>query len=106
MEWLTALAVVTIVAGITITVVVLLAVRALRHSLQENALRQAQQLRRLAESVAALHQQQQSAHQRIQALAEADRRLAQDVVALAERVADGNEGEVGVGALTVPRLLN
>ena len=101
MEWLGALAVVSIVSGITIAVVVLLAVRSLRGTLNEGALRQAQQIKRLIETVTLLNQQQQSAHQKIQLLAETNRQLGEELSALYERV-----GEVEPEPETTPRLLN
>ena len=103
MEWLTAFAIIAMVTGITITVVVLLAVRSLRRTLNESALRQAHQIKRLVETVALLNQQQQSAQSKIQVLAEANRRLGEELVALYERV---GEGDGGVRVSSAPRLLN
>ncbi len=104
MEWLTALAIVAIVAGTTIAVVVLLAVRALRRSLNDGALRQAHQIKRLVETVASLNQQQQSAQTKIQVLAEATRRQSEELAALYERIGEGDGGLRASGAR--PRLLN
>ena len=101
MGWLEALAIISIVSGITFTVVVLLAVRTLRRSLDEGGLRQAQQIKRLIETVTLLNQQQQSAHQKIQLLAETNRRLGVEVTALYERM-----GEGAPEALPTQRLLN
>ena len=103
MEWLGALAIVSIVSGATIAIVVLLAVRSLRATLNEGALRQAQQIKRLIETVALLNQQQQSAHQKIQVLAEANRQLGEELAALYERMGEG-EGEPEPPA--AQRLLN
>ena len=101
MGWLEALAIISIVSGITFTVVVLLAVRSLRRSLDEGGVRQAQQIKRLIETVTLLNQQQQSAHQKIQLLAETNRRLGEEVTALYERMGEGVP-EV----LSTQRLLN
>ncbi len=103
MEWLTALAVVAIVAGITISVVVLLAVRALRRTLNDGALRQAHQIKRLVETVTLLNQQQQSAQAKIQALAATNHRLGEELTALYERM---GETEGGQRPAHAPRLLN
>ncbi|HYG91298.1 MAG TPA: hypothetical protein VD978_34150 [Azospirillum sp.] len=88
MNWVTALAIVCIVAGVTISLVVLVAVGSIRHSLNEANLRQAQQMKRLAESVAALTAQQQAAQTRIQTLTDANRHLSDKLAALGERLAD------------------
>lgn len=90
MNWVTALAIVSIAAGITISLVVLVAVGSIRRSLNEGALRQAQQVKRLAESVAALTAEQQAAQTRIQTLTDANRRLTEELAALGERLADGD----------------
>jgi DNA anti-recombination protein RmuC len=103
MEWLSALAIVTIVAGVTLTTVVLFAVRALRRTLNDGALRQAHQIKRLTDAVATLNQQQQSAQTRIQALGEANRRMSDELAALYERM---GEGELPTRASGAPRLLN
>ena len=90
MGWDTALSIVSIAAGLTIGVVVLAAVGSIRRSVNEGTAKQAQQIRKLAENLATLNIQQQEAQTRIQALVEANRRLAEDVAALGERVADGD----------------
>jgi len=90
MEWLTALAIVSIVTGVTIATVVLLAVRTLRRTLQDGALRQAHQIKRLVETVSLLNQQQQNAQARIQVLVDANRRLGEELVTLYERMGDGD----------------
>lgn len=90
MNWVTALAIVSIVAGVTISVVVLVAVGSIRRSLNEGTVRQAQQIKRLAESVAALTADQQAAQLRIQTLTESNRRLSEELAALGERLADGD----------------
>ncbi|WP_448192050.1 hypothetical protein [Azospirillum sp. sgz301742] len=90
MDWVTALAIVSIVAGVTISVVVLVAVGSIRRSLNEGTLRQAQQVKRLAESVTALTAEQQAAQIRIQTLSDANRRLSEEMAALGERLADGD----------------
>ena len=90
MDWFTALAIVSIVAGVTISVVVLVAVGSIRRSLNEGTLRQAQQVKRLAESVATLTAEQQAAQIRIQTLSDANRRLSEELAALGERLADGD----------------
>ncbi len=101
MEWLGALAVVSIVSGITIAVVVLLAVRSLRVTLNDGALRQTQQIKRLIETVTLLNQQQQSAHQKIQLLAETNHQLGEELAALYERMGEGEPASA-----PTPRLLN
>ena len=90
MDWLTGLAIVTIVAGVTISVVVLVAVGSIRRSLNEGTVRQAQQVKRLAETVSALTADQQAAQLRIQSLTESNRRLSEELAALGERLADGD----------------
>lgn len=94
MTWITGLAIFSIVAGVTLSIVVLVAIGSLRRSLNEGALRQGQQIKRLIETVSVLHQQQQSSNARIQVLAEANRKLAEQLAALGERVGDS---EVPVG---------
>ncbi len=101
MEWLAAVAIVSIVSGVTIAVVVLLAVRSLRGSLNDGAVRQSQQIKRLIETVTVLGQQQQSAHQKLQVLAETDRQLGEELTALYERIS-----EDGAKRPTQPRRLN
>ncbi|HYH39156.1 MAG TPA: hypothetical protein VD860_13100 [Azospirillum sp.] len=90
MNWVTGLAIVSIVAGLTISVVVLVAVGSIRRSLNEGTVRQAQQVKRLAESVAALTADQQAAQLRIQSLTDSNRRLSEELAALGERLADGD----------------
>lgn len=92
MDWITALAVVMICAGVTISVVVLVAVGSIRRSLNDGAARQAQQVRRMAETVATLGLQLQNAQTRIDALTDSNRRLAEQLTALGERVGDGDAG--------------
>lgn len=103
MDWLTALAIVTISAGTTISVVVLAAVGSIRRSLNEGSSRQAQQVRRMADSITVLNGQLQEAQARIQALGEANRRLAEELQALGERVGDA-DGDVRRGSAA--RLLH
>lgn len=103
MEWLGALAIISIVTGLTMTGVVLLVVRTLRRTLQEGTVRQAQQIKRLGEMVNALNQQQQSAQARIQVLADANRRLGEELIALYERMGEGETPSRPAGA---SRLLN
>lgn len=88
MDWLTALAIVTISAGTTIAVVVLLAVGSIRRNINDVAIKQAQQIRRMGEAISALNVQLQSAQARIETLTEANRRLTDTVVAIGERVGD------------------
>ncbi|PWC53950.1 hypothetical protein [Azospirillum sp. TSO22-1] len=90
MNWVTGLAIVSIVAGVTISVVVLVAVGSIRRSLNEGTVRQAQQVKRLAENVAALTADQQAAQLRIQSLTDSNRRLSEELAALGERLADGD----------------
>lgn len=98
-DWLTALSTVTIVAGVTISVVVLAAVGSIRRSLNEGTVRQAQQLRKLAETIAALSAQQQTAQARIQQLSDANRRLTEELAALGERLGDGAQRPSGTARL-------
>ena len=83
--------------------VVLLAVRTLRRALDDAALRQTHQIKRLVETVALLNQQQQKAQVKIQGLVEANRRLGDEVTALYERVGESDGGGRPSGA---SRLLN
>lgn len=98
MDWVTATAIVTISAGVTISVVVLIAVGSIRRALNDGALRQSQQIKRMADSITSLHVQLQDAQTRIQALTEANRRLAEDLTALGERVGDDGLKRGGSGA--------
>lgn len=90
MDWLTALSIVSIVAGVTISVVVLVAVGSIRRSLNEGMARQAQQVKKLAETVATLSTQQQNAQARIQQLSDANRKMAEELAALGERLGDAD----------------
>ena len=101
MNWLAAVAIVCIVSGVTIAVVVLQAVRSLRRTLNDGVLRQAQQIKRLIETVTLLNQQQQSAHQKIQLLADTNRQLGEEMAALYERM-----GESPPDVPMAQRLLN
>jgi len=103
MDWLTALAIVTIAAGVTISVVVLVAVGSIRRSLNENGARQAQHIRALRDTIATLTRQQEDADARIHALLEANRRMTEELAALGERVADTDGGRRSGGA---PRMLH
>lgn len=95
MDWVTAFAIVTISCGLTISVVVLVAVGSIRRSLNQGTTRQAQQVKRMADSITALSAQLHEAQARIQVLAEANRRLAEELAALGERVGDGDDGRRG-----------
>ncbi|WP_029007402.1 hypothetical protein [Azospirillum halopraeferens] len=103
MDWLTAFSVVALMAGVTISTVVLVAVGSIRRTLNEGTLRQSQQIRRLSEAVAALNHQNQVAQTRIQALTEANRRLSDDLAALGERVAERDADRTAAG---IQRLLH
>jgi uncharacterized iron-regulated membrane protein len=98
MDWVSALAIFSIVTGITISLVVLMAVGSIRHSLNDGTVKQAQQVKRLTESVAALSVQQQHSQTRIQSLTDANRRLADELAALCERVADDSAARPGGAA--------
>ncbi len=89
MDWFTGFSIVAISTGVTISVVVLIAVGSIRRSLNEGTLRQAQHIRSLSDSVASLTAQQQ-AQARIQQLTEAQRRLSDEVNALGERLSDAD----------------
>lgn len=90
MDWVTALAVMASVSGLTITVVVLASLSALKRNLDDTVVKQAQQIKRLTEAVGALTQQQQQQQTRIQGLTDANRRLTDELIALAERLGDGD----------------
>ncbi|QCO14182.1 hypothetical protein D3869_02450 [Azospirillum brasilense] len=89
-DWVWALAIAALLTGATVSVIVLAAVGSIRRSVNEGGARQAQQMRRLAENVAALNAQQQAAEGRVQALTEANRKLAEEVAALNERLRDAD----------------
>ncbi|CAO3443896.1 hypothetical protein [Azospirillum argentinense] len=89
-DWVWALAIAALLTGATVSVIVLAAVGSIRRSVNEGGARQAQQMRRLAENVAALNAQQQAAEGRIQTLTEANRKLAEEVAALSERLRDAD----------------
>ncbi|WP_148219240.1 hypothetical protein [Azospirillum sp. B510] len=90
MDWFTGVSIVAITAGVTISVVVLVAVGSMRRSLNEGAARQSQQIRKLTETVTTLTQQQQAAQTRIQQLTDANRRLSDELSALGERLSDAD----------------
>jgi hypothetical protein len=89
-DWLSAVSIIAILAGVTISVIVLAAFGSIRRSLNEGTARQAQQIRKLAENVAALNAQQQSAQTRIQQLTDANRKLTEELTALGERLGDAD----------------
>ncbi|NUB15016.1 hypothetical protein GAY28_21735 [Azospirillum brasilense] len=89
-DWIWALAIAALLTGATVSVIVLAAVGSIRHSVNEGAARQSQQIRKLAETVATLNAQQQAAEGRVQALTEANRKLAEEVAALNERLRDAD----------------
>lgn len=103
MDWVSALAIVTIVVGLSTTLAVLLALGALRQSFNETTTRQSQQIKRLAENVTTLNQQQQAAQVKIQVLTEANRKLAEDLATIGERIGDGDGATRPAGT---PRLLH
>ncbi|PWC37604.1 hypothetical protein [Azospirillum sp. TSO35-2] len=90
MDWYTGLSIVAIVAGVTISVVVLVAVGSIRRSLNEAATRQSQQIRKLTETVTTLSAQHQAAQARIQQLTDANRKLSDELTALGERLSDAD----------------
>lgn len=90
MDWFTGISIVAIMAGVTVSTVVLVAVGSMRRSLNEAATRQSQQIRKLTETVATLSQQQQAAQTRIQQLTEANRKLSDELSALGERLNDAD----------------
>lgn len=90
MDWLTGFSIVAIATGVTISVVVLMAVGSIRRSLNEGASRQSQQIRKLTETVASLSAQQQAAQTRIQQLTDANRKLTEEFNALGERLSDAD----------------
>lgn len=90
MDWFTGISIVALVAGVTVSIVVLVAVGSIRRSLNEAAARQSQQIRKLTETVATLSQQQQAAQTRIQQLTDANRKLSDELSALGERLNDAD----------------
>ncbi|WP_083896900.1 hypothetical protein [Azospirillum sp. B506] len=93
MDWFTGISIVAIAAGLTISLVVLVAVGSIRRSQNEAAARQSQQIRKLTETVAALSQQQQAAQTRIQQLTDANRKLSDELSALGERLSDADTAQ-------------
>lgn len=89
-DWLSAVSVTAILAGVTISVVVLAAVGSIRRSLNDGMARQSQQIRKLAETVATLNAQAQNAQARIQQLTDANRKLSDELTALGERLGDAD----------------
>ncbi len=89
-DWVWALAIAALLAGATISVIVLAAVGSIRRSVNEGGARQSQQLRKLAETVATLNARLEAADLRIRHLTEANRKLAEDVTALGERLRDAD----------------
>ncbi len=89
-DWVWTLAIAALLAGATISVIVLAAVGSIRRSVNEGGARQSQQIRKLAENVATLNAQRQAAELSIQQLTEANRKLAEEVAALGERLRDAD----------------
>ncbi|MBK3736705.1 hypothetical protein GAY29_27180 [Azospirillum brasilense] len=89
-DWVWALAIAALLTGATVSVIVLAAVGSIRRSVNEGGARQSQQIRKLAETVATLNAQQQTAEGRVQALTEANRKLTEEVAALNERLRDAD----------------
>ncbi len=92
--WLSAVSFVALLAGVTISVVVLAAVGSIRRSLNEGAARQSQQIRKLAETVATLNAQQRNAEARIQ-------QLTDELAALRERLGDAESAPRAVGTARI-----
>ena len=90
MDWFTGINIVAIAAGVTISLVVLVAVGSIRRSLNEAAARQSQQIRKLTETVATLSAQHQAAQTRIQQLTDANRKMSDELTALGERLSDAD----------------
>lgn len=90
MDWFTGISIVAIAAGVTISLVVLLAVGSIRRSLNEASARQSQQIRKLTETVATLSAQHQAAQTRIQQLTDANRKMSDELTALGERLSDAD----------------
>lgn len=89
-DWIWALAIAALLTGATVSVIVLAAVGSIRRSVNEGGARQSQQIRKLAETVATLNAQQQAAERRIQHLTETNRKLAEELAALGERLRDAD----------------
>ncbi|HYF87039.1 hypothetical protein [Azospirillum sp.] len=90
MDWFTGISIVAIAAGVTISLVVLVAVGSIRRSLNEASARQSQQIRKLTETVATLSAQHQAAQTRIQQLTDANRKMSDELTALGERLSDAD----------------
>lgn len=90
MDWFTGIGIFGILAGVTISLVVLVAVGSIRRSLNEASARQSQQIRKLTETVVTLSAQHQTAQTRIQQLTDANRRLSDELTAIGERLSDAD----------------
>ncbi|KAA0583270.1 hypothetical protein FZ983_01245 [Azospirillum sp. B21] len=90
MDWFTGIGIVAIAAGVTISLVVLVAVGSIRRSLNEASARQSRQIRKLTETVATLSAQHQAAQTRIQQLTDANRKMSDELTALGERLSDAD----------------
>ncbi len=88
MDWLTTFSIVAFVSGVTLSVVVLMAVGTVRRIINDSALRQTSHMKRMLDMIATLNAQQEEQQNQIQALTEANRRLGEQVAALGERVGD------------------
>ncbi|MBP2303108.1 hypothetical protein [Azospirillum picis] len=97
MDWFTGLSIVAIVAGVTISLVVLAAFGSMRHSLNQTVARQSQQIGRLSDTMAALSAQHQAAQTRIQQLTDANRKLSDEMTALGERLNDSDSARRPAG---------
>lgn len=100
-DWQSAVSFVALLAGVTISVVVLAAVGSIRRSLNEGTARQSQQMRKLAETVATLTAQQRAAEARIQQLTDANRKLTEELAALRERQGDAESVPRTAGAARI-----
>ena len=90
MDWFTGISIVAIMAGVTVSTVVLAAVGSIRRSRNAAAARQSPPIRKLTGTVATLAQQQQAAQTRIQQLTDANRKLSDELSALGERLNDAD----------------
>lgn len=99
MDWVEIIAVVVLVAGFAVGGALAVSLiemrRALRRALGDSAKLHGEQTRRLAERVVGLQKRQQEAQLQIEALTQANRKLAQDVARLSRRLGDDEAASAG-----------
>lgn len=99
MDWLTAATLVFGTAGITIGVTALIAVGALRRSLNEATVRHAAQQRKLAETLVQVNEQLKAARHDYGQLSDAHRQLRDAITSLSESLDDGDGVRSGRGGI-------